>query len=108
MSESRTLKLEVLSGPLDGAPITLETDAKWTCAGNGETPLTFPWDTELGDPQARFTVDAEEGRWYLEGLDAPHGTYRVNREERLTGKKVQLKGGDIIKASQTWLLVRQA
>jgi hypothetical protein len=108
MSESRTLKLEVLSGPLDGTTITLETDVEWSRAGGGETPLTFPWDTELGDPQARFIVDAEEGRWYLEGLDAPHGTYRVNREERLTGKKVQVKGGDIIKASQTWLLVRQA
>jgi hypothetical protein len=108
MNESRTLKLEVLSGPLDGTLIALETDAEWSRAGDGETPLTFPWDTELGAPQARLTFDAEEGRWYLEGLDAPHGTYRVNREERLTGKKVQLKGGDIIKASQTWLLVRQA
>jgi hypothetical protein len=62
----------------------------------------------LGDPQARFTFETEEGRWYLEALDAPHGTYRVNREERLTGRKVQLKGGDILKASNTWLLVRQA
>jgi hypothetical protein len=108
MSVEQRLVLEILSGPLDGATITLETDAEWNRAGAGEARLTFPWDTELGDPQARFTIDAKEGRWYLEGLEAPHGTYRVNREERLTGKKVQLKGGDIIKASQTWLLVRQA
>lgn len=98
------LVLEVLSGPLDGALITLEAEAVWSCSG--ETPLSFPWDAELGQPQARFTV--EDDSWYLEGLDAPHGTYRVNREERVTGKKVQLEGGDIVKASQTWLLIRQA
>ena len=109
MSVEQRLVLEILSGPLDGALVTLETDAEWSRAGDGEARLTFPWDTELGDPQARFIVDAEEGHWYLEGLDAPHGTYRVNREERLDKKeKVQLKSGDILKASNTWLLVRQA
>ena len=102
MSEERSLILEILSGPLDGATIALETDTEWS--RTGETPLSFPWDTELGDPQARFTV--EEGHWHLEGLDASHGTYRVNREERLTGKKVQLEGGDLLKASNTWLVVR--
>lgn len=101
---ANNLVLEILSGPLDGAPITLETEAEWS--RTGETPLGFPWDAELGQPQARFTV--EDDGWYLEGLDAPHGTYRVNREERVTGKKVQLKGGDILKASQTWLLIGQA
>jgi len=96
------LALEILSGPLDGAAITLETGAEWSRAGDG--PLAFPWDDELGQPQARFTV--EDDGWYLEGLDAPHGTYRINREERLKKKeKAQLKSGDILKASQTWLLV---
>ena len=104
MTEGRSLTLEVLSGPLDGAPIILEAEAEWSRTGEGL--LAFPWDVELGTPQARFTV--EEDHWYLEGLDSPHGTYRINREERLTGEKVQLEGGDILKASQTWLLVRQA
>lgn len=103
MTAGRSLTLEVLSGPLDGTPITLESDTEWSRAG--EDRLSFPWDVELGEPQARFTV--EEGHWHLEGLDSPHGTYRINREERLTGKKVQLEGGDILKASNTWLLVRQ-
>ena len=74
-------------------------------AASGLPPLAFPWDAELGQPQAQFTIEA--GRWYLEGLeDAPHGTYRINREERLTGEKVQLENGDILKASNTWLVVR--
>ena len=103
MTEGRSLTLEVLSGPLDGTLITLESDTEWSRVG--KALLTFPWDTELGDPQARFTIG--EGHWHLEGLDAPHGTYRVNREERLAGKKVQLESGDILKASNTWLLVRQ-
>jgi hypothetical protein len=98
---ANNLVLEVLSGPLDGAPITLEAEAEWS--RSGETPLSFPWDAELGQPQARFTV--EDDGWYLEGLDAPHGTYRISREERVTGEKVKLKGRDLLKASQTWLLV---
>ena len=101
MTAGRSLTLEVLGGPLDGTPITLESDTEWSRVG--ETPLTFPWDTELGDPQARFTI--EEDRWYLEGLDSSHGTYRVNHEERVT-KKVRLASQDILKASNTWLLVR--
>ena len=104
MIEGRSLNLEILNGPLDGAPITLEAEAEWS--RTGETSLSFPWDVELGEPQAQFTV--EDDGWYLEGLDAPHGTYRVNREERVTGEKVKLKGGDILKASQTWLLISQA
>ena len=101
MSEGQ-LVLEILSGPLDGAIITLEAGAEWSRAGDG--PLAFPWDVELGEPQARFV--AEEGSWWLEGLDAPHGTYRINLEERIK-EKVQLERGDILKASNTWLSVRQ-
>ena len=104
MSEDR-LMLEVLSGPFDGAMIALEANAEWTQASEG--PLAFPWDIELGQPQARFFV--EEGGWYLEGLTAPHGTYRVNREQRLgAGEKAQLERGDVLKASDTWLLVQKA
>jgi len=102
MSKQQKLVLEVLSGPLDGATITLETNTEWDCAGDG--PLAFPWDDELGKPQARFTVG--EGGWWLEGLDAPHGTYQINREEQIT-EKVQLENRDILKASQTWLLVHR-
>ena len=104
MAAEHPLTLEVLSGPLDGSIIVLETTTEWSRDGDG--PLAFPWDAELGVPQARFIL--EQGRWYLEGLEAAHGTYRVNREERLTGRKVVLEREDILKASRTWLLVRQA
>jgi hypothetical protein len=103
MSKERPLMIEVLSGPLDGATITLEADAAWSRAGKG--PLIFPWDIELGQPQAHFTV--EEDGWWLEGLNAPHGTYRLNGEERIR-EKVRLKSGDILKASSTWLLIQEA
>jgi hypothetical protein len=42
----------------------------------------------------------------LEGYPARHGTYRVNRDERVE-EKVRLEAGDILKASNTWLLVRE-
>ncbi|HWP46658.1 MAG TPA: FHA domain-containing protein [Candidatus Limnocylindrales bacterium] len=101
---STKLILELLNGPLDGYKVTLETETFWS--GKGEGPLVFPWDIELGNPQARFFF--EEGNWWLESLPARHGTYRLNREnpERIEGK-VKLETGDILKASGTWLLVSQ-
>jgi hypothetical protein len=97
------LELEVLSGPLDGHVVVLDAAGAWGRGGKG--PLRFPWDGELGAPQARFAVD-DEG-WWLEGLEAPRGTYRVNREEKVR-QKVLLKRGDLLKASETWLVVREA
>ena len=97
MSRPR-LTLELVSGPLDGHQVVLENEAKWTKEGQGA--LAFPWDSELGSPQARFFL---KGRtWRLEGYDAPHGTYLdMERVKR----KVQLGEGDLLKASQTWMLV---
>lgn len=102
MSEERKLELEVLSGPLDGVIIPLAGGADWTRDGEGS--LAFPWDDELGEPQARFKLD--EGGWSLEGFDAPHGTYRVNEGERVSAR-IQLARGDLLKASNTWLLVQR-
>ncbi len=96
------LTLEVLCGPLDGAVITLDEDTQWSKTGH--EPLAFPWDTELGQPQARFI--SKEDDWYLEGLDTPHGTYRINQGEKIE-KKVKLEQDDILKASNTWLKVEK-
>jgi hypothetical protein len=96
------LSLEILNGPLDGQVVTLEAETTW--GKEGEGPLIFPWDRELGTPQARFFPQGEG--WWLEGHSAPHGTYCVNRGERVEGK-VQLEAGYLLKASDTWLLVRQ-
>jgi hypothetical protein len=103
MSDEKQLTLEILGGPLDGVIIVLQENTDWRRSSDG--PLTFPWDPELGDPQAHFALEADG--WYLEGLEAPHGTYRVNREERVTGKKIRLEDSDILKASKVWLAVRR-
>jgi hypothetical protein len=102
MSEGRALELEVMSGPLDGHVVSLQADAEWTAAENG--PLTFPWDDELGKPQARLTRD-EQG-WSLESIKSRHGTHRVNRDETVQGR-IRLETGDVLKASCTWLIVRR-
>lgn len=102
MTDTR-LTLKLLNGPLDGHVVTLEGETFWGAKGEG--PLTFPWDAELHERQARFFP--EEGAWWLEGYPARHGTYRVNREERVEAK-TRLEEGDILKASGTWLLVRQS
>ena len=101
MSDKK-LVLEILNGPLDGHKVKLEKEILWSKKGEG--PLIFPWDTELGDPQARFFC--EENAWWLEGLKTKHGTYRLNREERIEGK-VRLEARDMLKASESWLLVHQ-
>ena len=102
MSAEHALALEVLNGPLDGAIITLTTESEWSRVGEG--PLVFPWDKELGSPQARF-APGEEG-WQLQGIRSAHGTYRINSNERIVEGQLQLAQGDVLKASQTWLQVR--
>ena len=97
------MEIEILSGPLDGACVTLRESTEWSRAGGG--PLSFPWDDELGEPQARFTLD-EEG-WGLEGVSTRHGTYRVNTNERVVAW-LRLSAGDILKSCQTWMQVRRA
>jgi len=101
MSNSK-LNLEILNGFLDGYVVTLETETIW--GKEGEGPLIFPWDIELGAPQARFFL--EGGNWWIEDCDAPHKTYCANREKRIEGK-IQLENEDLLKASDTWLLVSQ-
>jgi hypothetical protein len=98
----RQLTLEVLNGPLDGAEIVIATETEWSRGGDG--PLAFPWDAELGEPQAKFTVD-DQG-WWIEGLSSPHGTYRLSgaSQERITAKRA-LAADDVFKASATWLRV---
>jgi hypothetical protein len=96
------LVLECLNGPLDGHQIELTVAAEWR--SKGETPLVFPWDSELGNPQARFFP--ENGNWYLEGYrETLHGTYRINNGGEKIDHPVRLGDGDILKASQTLLIV---
>jgi len=79
--------------------VSLERETPWSKTGDG--PLTFPWDAELGDPQARFYRDGDN--WSLEGIKAKHRTYCNGKE--CVNKKVTLAKGDILKASVTWLVV---
>lgn len=96
-----TLHLEILSGPLDGLTVTVGEQTDWTFVENGL--LSFPWDAELGSPQAKFYLEAEI--WWLEvNPGAAHGTYCANRLGRIEGK-FQLQAGDVLKASETWLCV---
>ncbi|MCP4125425.1 MAG: hypothetical protein GY751_27130 [Bacteroidetes bacterium] len=74
MSDSKLI-LEILNGPLDGHVVTLETVAVWAKEGDGF--LIFPWDAELGTPQAHFIL--EEGNWFAEGSSSPHGTNCLNK-----------------------------
>ena len=62
MSDHPKLSLEILSGPLDGENITLTTETEWSRAPG--SPLSFPWDDDLGEPQARFVL-REIGRAHV-------------------------------------------
>lgn len=100
---TQKITLEILSGPCDGNLVILEANTEWSQTGQGA--LCFPWDAELGAPQARLTVDAQG--WWLEPVKSAHGTYRyrVSQREKLHAK-VKLAKDDIIKASQTWWLIK--
>lgn len=95
--------LEILNGPRDGEVVILNQNAEW--GRNGAGPLSFPWDSELGEPQAR--VIADDNGWWLEPNQSPHGTHRMSKGERVL-TKTKLSAGDIYRAHQTWFVVRQA
>jgi hypothetical protein len=96
------IELQVLSGPLDGANFVLTRRTLWSRIDDG--CLSFPWDTGLSSPQASFLL--QDATWVLRGAPTPHGTYRVNTEEKVTEREpIELVEGDILKASKTWLLV---
>jgi hypothetical protein len=102
MSEHPKLTLEILSGPLDGHTIVLNSNAEWTRLPG--SPLSFPWDDELGEPQAHF-ARLEDG-WQLQAAQgARRGTHILRRagDDHLPAS---LETGDILKASHTWLLVK--
>lgn len=94
------LTLEFLSGPLDGLTVTLEAETDWSRSGDG--PLSFPWDEELGTPQARFVID--NGQWQLEALPSERST-RHNMD-RVEGA-VSLEKGNLLKSAHSWLLITE-
>lgn len=94
------LILEIASGPLDGQVVTLAAETEWHKIGDG--PLSFPWDTELGTPQARFILVA--GAWWLEPIGRTRSTRRNGEPVK---EKVILTQGDWLKAADTWLLIKQ-
>jgi hypothetical protein len=101
MSEQAKLEVEILTGPLDGYIITLEIETELTRLTGGL--LAFPWDDELGQPQCRFIFDGV--KWLIEPNDSPHGTYILNRDIKLS-EKIIVQKGDLLKASRTWMIIR--
>jgi hypothetical protein len=95
------LLVQVLSGPLDGYEVTLDRETLW--GRQAEGPLAFPWDADLGDPQARILP--RDGGWWLEPCAAPRATHCL-RQESVEGP-LRLQRGDILTASHTWLRVQR-
>jgi len=98
------LTLEILCGPLDGYVVTLENET--VISRSGEGPLVFPWDTELGEPQALIFPEAND--WFIQTKVGIHRTYlskTPNNFEKVEDKRL-LSPGNIIKASTECFLVR--
>jgi hypothetical protein len=102
MNEKNALIIEVLSGPLDGTVLEIKTEVTWTKMPGSS--LSFPWDTELGEPQAVITPS--ENGWFLIPKSLPKAVYRINSKEIIKKKSVLLDG-DVLKAGSTWLLVKK-
>ena len=101
MSKHSKLELEILTGPLDGHIVLLDTETEWTRQVGSQ--LSFPWDEELGEPQARFSLIASG--WQLERANAKRGTH-VLRQDVEESLPAVLVAGDIVKASNTWMCVK--
>jgi hypothetical protein len=104
MTASAQLTLEILSGPLDGCIISLDSSADWT--GQAGSPLSFPWDKELDAPQAQL----KPGRngWTLHPTPATRRNTHLMRPDSEPRLPTTLQTGDLLKAGDTWLLVREA
>ena len=98
----KQLVLEILTGPLDGHLVMPKKETKLSKKGKG--PLIFPWDTELGESQARFFREGDD--WLIEGFKARHGTYRYasGEPERIEGK-ARLEARNILRTCKTLLIV---
>lgn len=103
MPQSKLI-IEFINGPLDGHVVILNQETVW--GQNGKGPLAFPWDRDLGAPQARFYPD-DEG-WYLEVHTKKPSTLLFSAEKhkstRIT-EKLTLEQGMILRASNTWLRI---
>jgi hypothetical protein len=99
------LIVEVLNGPLDGAKITVQIDTEW--CKTGDSPLAFPWDANLGEPQARFFSNGTS--WNIEGYAAGRRThlYRGEQDIIVTQQARPLEKHDLLKAGNTMLLVEE-
>jgi len=98
------LEIEIISGPQDGMIITLTEEnliTQWT-RDNGSL-LSFPWDKELGSPQA--VIRYQGGVWEIESQDALHGLYVMNGGGKISGtNKIEI--GQIYRANYTWLKIK--
>lgn len=103
MSTIQRIVVEILSGPLDGMVVELAEDTDW--GREAKDAFSFPWDEGLGNPQARFMHDGDA--WQLQCIASEHGTYRARTGERFTEGTLALAEGDVVKASNTWLLIRE-
>src|SRR3712207_3952409 len=96
---SPQLIIEVLNGPLDGARIVVQADTEWRRIG--VSPLAFPWDAGLGEPQACLFFDGIA--WKIEGYIAQRRTHllRVGQDFIVSQPAISLEKHDIFKASNT-------
>lgn len=104
MTTSHQLTLEILSGPLDGCIISLDSPTDWTIQAG--SPLSFPWDDELDAPQAQF----KPGRngWILHPTPETRRNTHLLRQDSEPQLPTALHPGDLLNAGNTWLLVREA
>lgn len=100
------LIIEFINGPFDGYRVVLSHDTEWV--KEGDSPLAFPWDNDLGMPQARFYQ--KDGEWFIDNMpNNIHGTYCLDNNNIQKSTKIQEKfllgAGMVLRASKTWLRI---
>ena len=90
------LKLEVLSGPLDGHLF----EFNHTVDIGREGKLKIATDRKISRRHAQ--IEVRDPRVFLEDLGSTNGTF-VD-EERLTGR-VELQNGKLLRLGRTWLQI---
>jgi pSer/pThr/pTyr-binding forkhead associated (FHA) protein len=103
MTEATALKLMIMSGPDDGAMLTLgapKTGDSYIIGRREDCDVTLPYDSQVSREHVRLFFDGD--KWFIQDLGSRNGTY-VGKQK--IDAITPLNPGEMFRVGRTWLRV---
>ena len=101
MSDTPPLQLMIMSGPDDGAVLSLQAPKQgdaYILGRREDCDVVLPYDSQVSRQHTRLFF--KDDLWYIQDLDSRNGTYvGTQRIDRVT----PLKPGQMFRLGRTWL-----